>query len=131
MENVNKSESCRVLLAEDNKINQKLMLLMLGKLGVSTEVANNGAEAVEKAVGGTYDLVLMDLHMPIMDGLEATRKLHQQMRESAPPVVALTADAMGSTNDEALGSGMKGYLTKPVSADQLKACLQKHTGITL
>lgn len=131
MEESEKVKSLRVLLAEDNKVNQKLMLLMLGKLGAQTEVASNGVEAVEKATAAPHELILMDLHMPGMDGLQATREIIEKQGASAAPIVALTADAMGATVEEALRTGMEGFLTKPVSADQLKACLQKHTGINL
>jgi CheY-like chemotaxis protein len=131
MEIVNKRESCHVLLAEDNKINQKLMMLLLGKLEVDVVVANDGREAVEAAKTTPFDLILMDLHMPVMDGLEATQEIHALLDSTAPPVVALTAHAVDSSIQKAMAKGMAGYLTKPVNLEQLKDCLQEHTGISL
>ena len=117
-----------VLLVEDNRVNQKLMVLMLGKLGIVPAVAGSGEEAIAAVQSGRFDLILMDLHMPGMDGFEAASRIHQQLGEACPVIVALTADTQQSSIEEALSKGMDGYLTKPVSADLLKASLLEHTG---
>jgi CheY-like chemotaxis protein/HPt (histidine-containing phosphotransfer) domain-containing protein len=102
----------RVLLAEDNPDNQRLISLYVRRLGAEVTVVQNGAEAVEAAADGGYDLVLMDMQMPVMDGPEAIRFLRDQGYTG--PVVALTANAMQSDVDTCMSAGADGFLSKPV-----------------
>ena len=115
----------RILLAEDNAVNQLVASLTLQKQGHTVTVAGNGREALDTLATGEFDLVLMDLQMPELDGLEATSILRQ--RESGTgrhiPVVALTAHAMTGDRERCLAAGMDGYLTKPISADELRRAL--------
>lgn len=113
-------------MAEDNKINQKLMVLMLGKLGVQPSIANNGIQAVEVALEKRFDLILMDMHMPGMDGLEATKQIRAALGDSSPSIVALTADVVQTSIDQALRNGIDAYLTKPISMDMLRECIEKY-----
>lgn len=101
-----------ILLAEDNLINQQVVLRVLQKLGITADVAGNGRDAVRMVVGGSYDLVLMDVQMPEMDGLEATR--HIRAKGQRIPIIALTAHAMAGDRDICLAAGMDDYLPKPV-----------------
>jgi CheY-like chemotaxis protein len=114
----------RVLLAEDNKVNQEVALVMLRKAGHSVHVVDNGLEAVEAASAEMFDIVLMDVQMPLLDGIEATKKI----RELPGPrgrvrVVALTADAMTGAKEYYLKVGMDDYLAKPIKAADLRAKL--------
>jgi signal transduction histidine kinase/DNA-binding response OmpR family regulator len=118
----------RVLLAEDNVVNQKLAARLLEKLGQQVEVVANGKEAVAAAGSGRFDLVLMDLQMPDMDGLEATRLIRAHERETGGHVhiVALTAHAMKGDRESCLDAGMDDYLSKPIHAGQLVDLVVKH-----
>ncbi len=111
----------RVLLVEDNPVNQKVAAKMLGRLGCSVDLAENGAIALERYDSGRYALVLMDLSMPVMDGLEATRLIRQRELSTGRrvPIVALTANAMEGDRERCLGAGMDEYLTKPVRSEGL------------
>ena len=114
----------RILVAEDNPVNQKLTLRILEKAGYRADLAENGREAVEKLSAGGYDLVLMDVQMPELDGLEATRFI----RASGPPlrgipIVATTANAMSGDREKCLAAGMDDYLTKPIQVRELHAVL--------
>ncbi len=126
MKSTEENRSCSVLLAEDSKINQKLMVLMLGKLGVQPSIANNGIQAVEVALEKRFDLILMDMHMPGMDGLEATKQIRAALGDSSPSIVALTADVVQTSIDQALRNGIDAYLTKPISMDMLRECIEKY-----
>lgn len=112
-----------ILLAEDQEINQMVVTEMLSQLGYQCDVADNGREAVEMVKRKQYDLVLMDWHMPEMDGMEATRIIRQiesNKKVSRPiPIVALTANAMPGERRRCLDAGMNDYLSKPLQADQL------------
>jgi CheY-like chemotaxis protein len=112
----------RVLLVEDNPVNQKIALRMLQKMGHAVEVAANGAEAVHKCSGSEFALVLMDISMPIMDGFEATQKIreHESSKGGHVPIVALTANAMEGDREKCLAAGMDDYLSKPVRAESLE-----------
>ncbi|MBN2639787.1 MAG: response regulator [Bacteroidales bacterium] len=112
----------RILLAEDNLINQKITKLTLQKEGCSVDVANNGQECFEKYQRNQYDLILMDIQMPIMDGLEATKKIREYEKEHKNRhtyIVALTANALKEDRDRALGCGMDGFIAKPFKPDEL------------
>ncbi|MGH8235859.1 MAG: response regulator, partial [Steroidobacteraceae bacterium] len=116
----------RVLLVEDNAVNQRVMQRFLERLGCKVEIAGDGAQAVQAYARSEYDLVLMDIQMPVMDGLEACRRI----RETAAggrrtPIVALTADAVSSTLDKCLQADMDGYLTKPLDISRLQDVLDR------
>ena len=115
----------RILLAEDNPVNQKVTLLTLLKMGYTASVANNGAEALEALHHVKYDLILMDIQMPIMDGIEATRRIIEEWKDDRPRIVAITANAMKGDEDKYLEVGMDGYLSKPVRIDELQTILVK------
>jgi CheY-like chemotaxis protein len=117
-----------VLLVEDNAINQKVMTLMLAKLGMHPLVVPSGNAALEAVRGHAFDLIFMDLHMPGMHGVEASRRIRELLGESAPPIVALTADAVLGNEKAVLKEGLSGFLTKPVSPGILRSCIEKHTG---
>jgi CheY-like chemotaxis protein/nitrogen-specific signal transduction histidine kinase len=111
----------RILLVEDNAVNCKVAMHMLAKLQVQVEVATNGLEAVRKATESPYDLILMDCHMPEMDGYEATRTLRAQGVQT--PIIALTANALEEDREKCLACGMNDYLSKPIQADMLRRTL--------
>jgi two-component system, sensor histidine kinase len=108
-----------VLLAEDMAANQMLVKHALKKRGHSVEVANDGREAVEQATAGNFDVILMDLQMPEMDGFEATAAIRSDPRMSRVPIVALTAHAMSGDRERCLAAGMSDYLAKPLDLQQL------------
>jgi CheY-like chemotaxis protein len=116
-----------VLVAEDNLVNQRLVRALLEKLGCEVELAADGRQAIARFFAANFDLVLMDLHMPVIDGAEATRairKLEQAgVKPRRTPIVALTASSVASEHEKCLKSGMDGVLTKPVSPAQLAAVL--------
>ncbi|MBF0474296.1 MAG: PAS domain S-box protein [Deltaproteobacteria bacterium] len=113
--------SKNVLLVEDNQINQLIAKALLIKAGHCVDIANNGAEAVEKFAEGDYDLILMDVQMPVMDGFKATRIIRQKEELSGKhiPIIAMTAYAMKGDRERCLNSGMDEYLTKPISPEKL------------
>jgi two-component system sensor histidine kinase/response regulator len=118
--------SVRILLAEDNPMNQKLAQFMLTKAGYQLEVANNGREAVEKYTADPerYDLIFMDVHMPEVDGLEATKMLRNRGYKEIP-IVAMTADAMKEDRDKCLEAGMNDYMSKPIKREDVFAMVKK------
>ncbi len=117
--------SLRVLLAEDNLVNQKVALRMLERLGVRAEVAANGREAVDALERTPYDLVFMDVQMPVMDGLEATRHIRRALpAERQPRIIAMTANAMEGDRERCLEAGVDDYVAKPVRAEQLAAVVE-------
>jgi CheY-like chemotaxis protein len=113
-----------ILVAEDNVINRQLILHILGNLGYEPEFVENGQEAVAAAEGQEYDLILMDIQMPEMDGLEATRLIRERPYRQ-PVVIALTANAMRGDREECLQAGMDDYISKPVRLDELMGLLEK------
>jgi PAS domain S-box-containing protein len=118
----------RILLAEDVVINQVIAREMLLQDGHEVDLAQNGLEAVEAASHRSYDLVLMDVHMPILDGLEATRRIRALPGESAKvPIVALTADAIAGVRQQYVAAGMDDFLSKPFAAEALSAIVERWT----
>ena len=115
-----------ILLAEDNVVNQRVALRMLERLGYRAELVSNGLEVLEALGRRPYDVVLMDVQMPEMDGLEATRRIREQWPGPARPiVVAMTANAMASDRDQYLAAGMDDYVSKPVQFGTLVAALHR------
>ncbi|HMW84428.1 MAG TPA: response regulator [Nitrospira sp.] len=118
-----------ILLAEDNPVNREVACTMLEILGCTTAVAEQGKEAVETAAHGAFDLILMDCHMPEMDGLTATGLIRAHEQQSMPArhtiIVALTANALEGDRERCLAAGMDDYLTKPFTLDALKELLQR------
>ncbi len=112
-----------ILVAEDNPVNQKLSTRVLSKLGYEADVASNGKEAVEAFINMKYDLILMDVQMPEMDGLEATRKI-RTLSEKQPLIIAMTANAMQGDREMCLKAGMDDYISKPVNLDELVRILE-------
>ena len=116
----------RILVAEDNAVNQQLALLVLKKLGYRADVTANGLEALQALEREPYDVVLMDVQMPTMDGLEATRRIHQRWPAGRRPhVIAATASAMREERAACLAAGMDDYLSKPIRVDELAAALRR------
>ena len=115
----------RILLAEDNAINQKVLLKMLARAGYQADVAANGLEVLSALERAPYDVVLMDVQMPEMDGLEATRRLRARGSTRRPWVIALTANAMHEDRDACLDAGMDDYASKPVRPAELFAALER------
>ena len=119
-------ERLRVLLAEDNAVNQRVATLLLDKLGHRTDVVGNGLEAVTALRERSYDVVLMDVQMPVMDGLEATRLIRAELpSERQPRIIAMTANAMIEDREFAHEAGMDDYLAKPVRPEELRAALAR------
>jgi len=113
----------KVLIAEDNLINQKLILLIMNKLGYQPELATNGREVIEILDEEFYDVILMDVQMPEMDGLEATRLIRQKYKQQ-PVIIAMTANALVEDRDECFRAGMDAYISKPVKLEDLIRLLQ-------
>ncbi|MDD1730679.1 MAG: PAS domain S-box protein [Methanothrix sp.] len=113
-----------ILLAEDNPVNQKMALLMLKKLGYHADKAGSGREVLEALEAKSYDLILMDVQMPEMDGLEATREIRRRWPSGGPKIVALTAHAIAGDKEKCLEAGMDDYLCKPIDIDDLKGALE-------
>jgi PAS domain S-box-containing protein len=116
--------SLRILLAEDNASSQKVVLKMLEKLGYRADVAANGVEALEAVKRQPYDLVLMDVKMPEMDGLEAARAIRSMSGILQPKIIAITAYALAGDREKCLEAGMDGYIPKPVQIEDIKAALE-------
>jgi signal transduction histidine kinase/ActR/RegA family two-component response regulator len=115
-----------ILVVEDNRINQKVLSHQLINLGYCIEVAENGAEAVAKVRNRRYDLIFMDVQMPVMDGFQATQEIRGLGEDSSSvPIVAVTANAFQSEREKCFSSGMDDYLTKPVDKDRLKEALRR------
>ncbi len=115
----------RILLAEDNAINQKLALAVLGRLGYRADVAANGLEVLESLRRQPYDVVLMDVQMPEMDGLEATRAIWREFGKKRPRIVAMTANAMQEDRDECQAAGMDDFVVKPIQFGELTNALNR------
>ena len=114
----------RILLAEDNGVNQKLALRLLEQMGYRADLASNGIEAIESIDRQVYDVVLMDVQMPELDGLEASRRIVARWSaDRRPRIVAMTANAMQGDREMCLAAGMDDYITKPIRVDELVAAL--------
>jgi len=109
----------RVLLVEDNEMNRDMLSRRLRKKGFEVDMALDGAQGVEMARNGSYDIVLMDMSLPVIDGWEATRQLRASPETETIPIIALTAHAMSGDRDRAMDAGCSDYDTKPVEIDRL------------
>ena len=119
------STTLRVLVVEDNAVNQQLALLLLQKLGCRTDVAGTGLEALHALERESYEVVLMDVQMPEMDGLEATRRIHERQASARPHIIAATANATKADREHCLAAGMDDYLSKPIRMEELAAALAR------
>jgi len=114
----------RILLAEDNVVNQKLAMRLLSQMGYRADLASNGVEAIKCIERQAYDVVLMDVQMPEMDGLEASRRITTRWKmHERPRIVAMTANAMQGDREQCLAAGMDDYVTKPIRVDALVQAL--------
>jgi len=115
----------RILLADDNVVNQKVAIRMLERIGYRADLAGNGLEVLQAVERQTYDLILMDVQMPEMDGLETSRQLHKRIpKERLPRIIAMTAHALQGDRERFLAEGMDDYLSKPVQLNELVKALQ-------
>lgn len=115
----------RILLAEDNAVNQKLALRLLSQLGYDAQVANDGQQALDALERTEFDVVLMDVQMPELDGLEATRRIRRQWPDRPIRIVAMTANAMAGDREACLAAGMDDYISKPIRPAELSAALAR------
>jgi CheY-like chemotaxis protein len=114
----------RILLAEDNVVNQKVAKKLLAQLGYEPDVANNGLEAIEASAGKTYDVILMDVQMPEVDGLEATQRIRAgDGADRGVRIVAMTANALAGDREMCIAAGMNDYVSKPIRPAELAAAL--------
>jgi CheY-like chemotaxis protein len=116
----------RVLVVDDDPISREISTFLLNELGLSTDTAADGAEALEKAQQTAYDLILMDMQMPRMDGLEAARQIRETLGITRVPIVAMTANAFTEDRDACMAAGMNDFLSKPVVHERLQEILQKY-----
>jgi CheY-like chemotaxis protein/HPt (histidine-containing phosphotransfer) domain-containing protein len=124
-------QELQVLLVEDNAVNQKLAVKLLGKRGVNVQVANNGQEALDALKDNCYDVILMDLQMPVMGGVEACRRIRNgEAGNQDVPIIAMTAHALPRDRDACYAAGMNGFITKPIQVGQLMAEIERvvHAG---
>jgi CheY-like chemotaxis protein len=121
----------RVLLVEDIEINRDLAEELLTDLGISLTIAVDGREGVDRVLTGAFDLVLMDIQMPVMDGLAATRLIRADRRFSKLPILAMTAHAMIGDYEKSMDAGMNDHLTKPIDLNTLTQALLKWMPVTM
>ena len=119
---------CRILMAEDNAINQRVGKLILQKAGYDIDLVADGSEAVEAHRIEPYDLILMDCQMPTMDGFEASRHIRTMNERAQPIIIAITANALVGERERCLNAGMDDYLSKPFQAEQLISIVRKWVG---
>jgi signal transduction histidine kinase/DNA-binding response OmpR family regulator len=124
-EDVGRLRGARVLLAEDNEINQQVAQEMLERAGLVVGIANNGEEAVQRVKTETYDAVLMDIQMPVMGGFDATREIRKDGRFKDLPIIAMTAHAMAGDREKSLAAGMNDHVTKPIDPGELFSALAR------
>jgi len=122
-EEAGKLRGARVLVVEDNEINQQVAQEMLERAGLVVSIAGNGREALEKVKARTYDAVLMDIQMPVMGGFEATREIRKDGRFKNLPIIAMTAHAMAGDREKSLEAGMNDHVTKPIDPEELFSTL--------
>jgi two-component system sensor histidine kinase/response regulator len=121
-------QGTKVLVVEDNEINMELSLDLLADVGIEADFATNGLEAVDKVARHKYELVLMDIQMPYMDGLTATREIRKKAENATLPILAMTAHAMKGEREKSIEAGMNDHITKPIDPFLLYASISKYTG---
>jgi CheY-like chemotaxis protein len=121
--NIASVEHSLVLLAEDNELNLKVTLAMLKRLGYGADIASNGIEVLRALEHRRYDLILMNVRMPLMDGIEATREI-RRVFPNGPKIVAITAYALPGMREKCIEAGMDNYITKPVRVNELAEVLR-------
>lgn len=121
------AEDLKFLMAEDNSINRKLGSLLFKKHGLNLDLAEHGSEAVNMALEKNYDVIFMDIEMPVLNGSEALTKIKEALGDKAPPMIALTAHAMEGQRESFLKQGFDEYLSKPLKYDGIKAIIEKFT----
>jgi CheY-like chemotaxis protein len=119
-----------VLVVDDNAVNQKVAVSLLRHLNFDATVVSNGLSALEAIQQGAFDAVLMDSSMPVMDGLTATKKIREVLKEEKLPIIALTAGALAEDREACLAAGMTDYLAKPVQLEALRQVLDRSVGTT-
>ncbi len=120
-----KQHPLRILLAEDNQVNQKLALRILEQMGYRADIASNGLETIESVARQEYDVILMDVQMPEMDGLEATRQIVAKWPQKHPRIIGLTANALEGDREQCLAAGMDDYISKPIRVEELIDALMR------
>jgi CheY-like chemotaxis protein len=121
-----------VLVVEDNQVNRLVAERLLQRLGCTVDLAVNGVEALSKSQANRYDLILMDVHMPEMNGLEATARIRTtQSADNRCPIVAMTASAMSIDRERCLSAGMDDFFVKPVQLEDLHVLLRRHLPVAI
>lgn len=120
-------KNCKILLAEDNRINQRIASLTFNMMGVSIDIASNGQQALDMYRQNKYDLIMMDLHMPEMDGMEASRQIRSFEKESNSShrvfMIGLSATSASEIKDECMANGMDDFMEKPFNESELRTIL--------
>jgi CheY-like chemotaxis protein len=125
-------QELRILIVEDNLINQKVVIGLLSQVPCQYDVVENGAEAIAALMRSPYDIVLMDMQMPVMDGVTATKEIRLLGDPiSKIPIIAITADAMTGDREKYLAAGVDDYVAKPIDSEQLFTAIGRHTGQTV
>lgn len=122
------AKQAKILLAEDNYINQLVLTKTLEKIGHSITAVTNGIDAIEAVRSEYFDLILMDLHMPIMNGFEAVRIIKEELKENCPPIIAVTANALKGDREKCLEAGMDEYISKPVKREVILKLIDQFVG---
>ncbi len=122
------TSNLKILLAEDNKTNQKVAIVTLKKLGYNVDIANNGLEVIEKLATQFYDVILMDMQMPVMDGMTATKRIRQSDQKQ-PYIIALTGNVSDGDRQKCLEIGMNDYISKPLAIEKLREAIEKCNSI--
>jgi CheY-like chemotaxis protein len=115
----------RVLVVDDVEANRRLVQALLRRFGHVSDVATSGRQAVEMTIAGGYDVVLMDVQLPDIDGMEATRRIRERLGEKSPRIVAITANALPGDRERCLAAGMDDYISKPIQAQALRAAVEQ------
>ncbi|GIW21134.1 MAG: hypothetical protein KatS3mg068_0141 [Candidatus Sericytochromatia bacterium] len=129
--NIGKNYLLNILVAEDNLVNQKLANKIFEKLGYKIDIANNGLEVIEKLKNNKYDIIFMDIQMPEMDGLEATKYIIDTYNTQRPKIIAMTANAMQEDINKCFEVGMDDYISKPISIEKLQNILKKYATLKM
>ena len=124
------TERLRILVADDNVVNQKVAVLVLKRLGYRADVVSNGLEVLDALKRHHYDVVFMDVQMPEMDGMSATRAICLRWGTRRPRIVAMTAEAMKGDREKCLEAGMDDYISKPIQQEAVQTALEKCVKVT-